>query len=98
MLEPVHMLTYCRGIGRLINEQQRDEAHNRFGVFRQWFLDHVLKTKKQHAIMLLPIEKLEPRYRDDPPGAPSVPPRSINVLYLSPALLGPELVVPSKHK
>jgi len=82
------------GIGRLINKDQRDEALRRFDVFREWFLDNILKPKEQKAIMLLPIEMLEPRYRDDPPGAPSVPPKSINVLYLSPALLGPELVVP----
>lgn len=89
------LLIYCRGIARLLNKSQRDEALKRFTTFRQWFIDEILQTKKQRAIMILPIERLEPRYRDKPPEIPSVPPTSINVLFISPTLGGPELTVPS---
>ena len=88
------LLIHCRGIARLLNKSQRDEALKRFAIFRQWFIDEIMQTKKQRAFMILPIEKLEPRYRDKPPEIPSVPPTSINVLFISPTLGGPELTVP----
>jgi len=46
---------------------------------------------------VLPIEELEPRYRDVPPDQPVEAPKGISVLYLSPTLGAPEIVVPGKH-
>lgn len=98
-LRSVHLelalLMHYRGIARLLNKAQRDEALKRFATFRQWFLDEIMQPEKQRAVMILPIERLEPRYRDKPPEIPSVPPTSINVLFISPTLGSPELTVPS---
>jgi hypothetical protein len=91
----IALLIHCRGIARLLSKSQHDEALKRFAVFRQWLIDEILQTKRQRAVMILPIERLEPRYRDRPPEIPSVPPTSINVLFISPTLGGPELTVPS---
>lgn len=67
----------------------------RFAIYKDWFLREILKSDKQNAIMVLPIEMLEPRYRDLPPAVPSVPPTGLSVLFLSPTIGAPELVVPS---
>lgn len=69
----------------------------KFTTFRKWFYEEILKPEKQNAIMVLPIEMLEPRYRDQPPAVPSIPPSGLSVLYLSPTLGAPEIVVPGKH-
>lgn len=66
----------------------------RFDVFRRWFLKEILQVESTNSIILLPIEKLEPRYRDIFPRIPLVPPSGINQLFLSPTLGAPEIVVP----
>ena len=89
-------LNYCRGIARMYNSEQRDVAFYRIDVFRRWFNREILKPHVQNTIIMLPIEKLEARYREDAGNwIPLTPPSGLNVLFLSPALEAPEIVVPS---
>jgi hypothetical protein len=69
----------------------------RFDVFRKWFLEHIMGEGKRNSLMILPIETLEARYRDTPTTIPITPPKGISVLFLSPTLGSPELVVPGKY-
>lgn len=84
-------------MGRLIDESQKNRAFERYSVYKDWFLKHILRSKETRTIVVLPIEELEPRYRDVPPVQPIEAPKGINVLYLSPILGAPEIVVPGKR-
>jgi hypothetical protein len=84
-------------MGRLIDESQRDRAFERYDVYKNWFIRHILRTENTRTIVVLPIEELEPRYRDVPPVPPIEAPKGVGVLYLSSILGAPEIVVPGRH-
>jgi hypothetical protein len=84
-------------MGRLIDKSQNDRAWDRYNVYKNWFIKHIIKPEEMKTIVVLPIEKLEPRYRDVPPEQPIEAPKGLSVLYLSPTLGAPELVVPGKQ-
>ena len=69
----------------------------RFKVYREWFLEHVMNEGRRNTLVILPIEELETRYRDEPQPSPGKPPRGLSVLFLSPTLGAPEIVVPSEY-
>lgn len=50
-----------------ITKAERDEAEERIEVYREWFLEHVMKVGERDAIVVLPIEEIFPRYRDVAP-------------------------------
>ncbi|KAF2502329.1 amidase signature enzyme [Lophium mytilinum] len=76
-----------------IDPAQRDEAVRRINVYRQWFLSAIMASEKRNALVILPIENVSPRYRDQPP-PPFHAPSGVTTLTLSPILEAPELVVP----
>jgi len=72
---------------------QRDEAVRRIHIYRKWFLTTIMASDERNPLIVLPIENVSPRYRDEllPPfPAPS----GVTTLTLSPILEAPELVVP----
>ena len=91
---------------------QKEDAIERLKVFKRWFLDKVMCVDKYTSFMVLPIEEIVPRYRDEPP--PCVPdllmllhkspnvfrspimPKGIGMLDIAPTLGAPELVIPGK--
>ena len=81
-------------IGSVASEQQHLEAMTKFDTYKRWFMKNIFQVDRQEAFMVLPIEKLEPRYRDEPAILPRESPKGINPLFLSPALGTPEVVVP----
>lgn len=85
---------HARGLAALVGKSQRDEAMERFRVFKTWFLDHIMAASKRNTLVILPIENLEPRYRDEPQHPPVNPPTGLSNLFISPSLGAPELVVP----
>ncbi|KAJ4299616.1 hypothetical protein N0V90_004862 [Kalmusia sp. IMI 367209] len=90
-------LKWVWGIGRLISEDQKQHALDRYKVFKQWFIEKIMQPDEMRTIIVLPIETLEPRYRDVTPDLPIEPPKGLSVLYLSPTLGAPEIVVPAGH-
>ena len=86
-----------RDVGRLIDKSQKDRAWQRYEVYKDWFIENIIRPDDTRTIIVLPIEELEPRYRDIPPAQPVEAPKGISVLYLSPTLGAPEIVVPGKH-
>ncbi|KAH7092427.1 amidase signature domain-containing protein [Paraphoma chrysanthemicola] len=88
-------LRWAWGIGGLVSKEQRDDAMDRVSVFRDWFIKHIMQPEQKRTIVILPIETLEPRYRDTAPDLPYEPPKGLSVLYFSPALGAPEIVVPA---
>ncbi|KAK0701218.1 amidase signature domain-containing protein [Apiosordaria backusii] len=79
-----------------ITAEERDEAVERLDVYRQWFTEHVLQEGKRDTIVLIPIENILPRYRDDPP-LKHFNPVGVPMLFVSPILGAPELTVPIGH-
>lgn len=51
----------------MITQNQRDVAVERLDVYKDWFLDVVMKQGERDTLVLIPIENISPRYRDDPP-------------------------------
>jgi len=84
-------------MGRVVDKSQNDQAWERYDVYKNWFIERILRPEETRAIVVLPIEELEPRYRDKPPEQLTEAPKGVSVLYLSPALGAPELVVPGKQ-
>jgi hypothetical protein len=76
-----------------ITKKERDEAIDRLETYKEWFSEHVMKLGKARTIVILPIENISPRYRDD--ATTNFNPVGVPMLFLSPILGGPELVVPS---
>lgn len=50
-----------------ITKEIRDEGIRRLGIYQEWFLSTVLRAEKENILIILPIEQLGPRYRDEPP-------------------------------
>ena len=99
-----------------ITKAERDIAVHRLAVYGKWFSDKVLKVGKNDTTVMLPIEDMTPRYRDEPLGyvihqqitifqelllifpyhRRYFNPVGVPMLFLSPILKAPELVVPGK--
>ena len=54
-----------REISAKITKLMRDVAVEKLEVYRKWFNDHVMQSEKQNTIVVLPIENITPRYRDE---------------------------------
>ncbi|OKL58530.1 hypothetical protein UA08_06367 [Talaromyces atroroseus] len=61
---------------------------------RLWSFGKVLSGKHANALVILPIESMTPRYRDQPPAFKRPPQDGINTLALAPVLKSPVLAVP----
>jgi Asp-tRNA(Asn)/Glu-tRNA(Gln) amidotransferase A subunit family amidase len=78
-----------------ITRGERDEAVRRLAVFKAWFADEVMQEGRQMTLVVLPIENMSPRHRDQ--ATTSFNPVGVPMLFLSPIIGGPELVVPAGH-
>ncbi|OQV02458.1 hypothetical protein CLAIMM_07654 [Cladophialophora immunda] len=62
-------------------------------VYQNWFHAKIWQSETSHPLILLPIENMTPRYRDEFPNFRRPPP-GVNSIFLSPVLGAPELLVP----
>ncbi|CZS93547.1 uncharacterized protein RCO7_09544 [Rhynchosporium graminicola] len=78
---------------KTITQLARDEAVARLEIYRVWFSKNIMNEGEGHTMLMVPIEDMEPRYRDefmDPVrGHPGV-----CALLLAPVIKAPQLVVP----
>lgn len=56
-----------RESGKTIKKSERDEAVGRVDVFRAWFRGTILPRSGKNSMLILPIENVTARYRDEPP-------------------------------
>lgn len=56
-----------RDLSSKISGKERDIAVEKLDVYKEWFLDVVMQRGKRDTLVLIPIENISPRYRDDPP-------------------------------
>ncbi|KIN00679.1 hypothetical protein OIDMADRAFT_124456, partial [Oidiodendron maius Zn] len=75
-----------------ISKAERDVAVNRLAVYRKWFSEKVLKESTHDTVVIIPIENMSARYRDEPLGYFN--PVAVPMLFVAPILKAPELTVP----
>jgi hypothetical protein len=90
-------LIYDRSLGSKVTKEQHEEIMNRFGIFKNWFIDHYQVNGANNKLFALHIDKVAPKYRDQYPGNnnPEVP--GLRATFLSPILKAPELAIPSTY-
>ena len=54
-----------RDLSAKITKAERDSAIARLDVYRKWFFQEVMQVNKHASIVVVPIENISPRYRDD---------------------------------
>jgi hypothetical protein len=59
--------TLGREAGKLILRSERDEGVKRIEVYKHWFKSVILAAQDSNALIVLPIDIMTPRYRDEPP-------------------------------
>lgn len=57
----------CRDIASRISRLERDDAVGKLEVYRRWFAEEVMKVGQLNTIVVLPVEEISPRYRDEAP-------------------------------
>ncbi|PYI09921.1 amidase signature enzyme [Aspergillus sclerotiicarbonarius CBS 121057] len=75
-----------------ITEDERTRAAAKISDYQHWFREVILDTNSGH-LLILPIEHMGPRYRDEESQHEQTGP-SVNSLMLASVLEAPELVVP----
>ena len=48
-----------------ITETERNEAFERLEVYKEWFLKNVMRVGQYNTVVVLSIEDIAPRYRDE---------------------------------
>jgi hypothetical protein len=79
-----------------ITPEAHVEALKRIEVDKEWYEYTVMNIGKQKTVVLIPVKKIAPRYRDEMP-AKHFNPLAIPNLFLSRILKAPELTLPSKY-
>ncbi|KAJ5719003.1 amidase signature enzyme [Penicillium malachiteum] len=51
--------------GKAISKQERDNGFRKVEVYARWFKETILKEDRANALMILPLENLSLRYRDE---------------------------------
>ncbi|KAL8963647.1 MAG: hypothetical protein Q9193_000116 [Seirophora villosa] len=75
-----------------ITQSARDTAVKKLAVYRTWFCNIVMREQEHNSIVILPIENMSPRYRDE--ARTHFDPIGVPMLFLSPIIRGPEFTVP----
>lgn len=59
--------TFGREAGKLTLKSERDNGVKRIEVYKHWFKSIILAAQDSNALIVLPIDIMTPRYRDEPP-------------------------------
>lgn len=58
---------YGRDLSAKITQGERNIAVDQLEVYRKWFLKEVIRVDQFDTLIILPIENISPRYRDELP-------------------------------
>jgi hypothetical protein len=50
-----------------MTKEKRDQGFAKIDIYEKWFHDTILTGKHSNALVILPLESMTPRYRDEPP-------------------------------
>jgi hypothetical protein len=59
--------TRNREEGQKISKMERDDGFNKIEIYVRWMRDRVLTGDRANAFVVLPLENMSPRYRDEIP-------------------------------
>jgi hypothetical protein len=68
--------------------------NDRIATFREWFLNSYIHPGEDNFLIILPIAVVQPRYRDEFPGAKGCATTGLRTTYLSPYLGAPKIAIP----
>jgi hypothetical protein len=80
-------------LGKKVTTFQHDEGTHRLSVYKDWFLDNIMRQSDHETLVVLPIANVEPNYRDSTPPKIGVQ-RGFDQLFVPPILGAPDVVVP----
>ncbi|KAI0396029.1 amidase signature domain-containing protein [Xylariaceae sp. FL0594] len=84
------MWSYAKNISR----EERDRDFAKIEVYRQWLTESVFTGKASNALVMMPLESMTTRYRDEVPDFRRPPQDGVNALAIAPVLNAPLLSVP----
>ncbi|KAK3946710.1 amidase signature domain-containing protein [Pseudoneurospora amorphoporcata] len=77
-----------------ITREERDLGFRKMDVYRKWFKNTILTGKHSNTLVMMPLESMGPRYRDEVPTFRRPPQDGINALGLASVMKSPVLAVP----
>ena len=80
-------------IGKQVTSAQYQEGLRRLTIYKEWFLNVIMRSTECQSLLLLPIHNVEPNYRDTAPPEPTIQ-EGFDQLFLPSILGGPDIVVP----
>lgn len=72
-----------RDVGKTMPKEERDKGLERIGIYGRWFKDTILTHEHSNALIVLPIESVCPRYRDEPPTSVPYSRKTYSLLLLN---------------
>ncbi|KAI1127063.1 amidase signature domain-containing protein [Nemania abortiva] len=86
----VDLESYAQGI----SEEERDKAFAKIEVYKEWLTETIFTGTGSNALVIMPLESMTPRYRDEVPTFRRPPQDGITALTLAPTMSAPVLSVP----
>ncbi|KAM4057223.1 amidase [Hirsutella rhossiliensis] len=77
-----------------VSKEKRDEDFAKLDVFEKWFHSTILTEKHSNPLIIMPLECVVPRYRDNTPTFRRPPQDGVGALALGPVMKSPVLAVP----
>lgn len=56
-----------RGVGQNMSKTERDDGFDKIEIYARWVTEIVLTGDRASAFVVLPLEEMSPRYRDEVP-------------------------------
>ncbi|KAK5096304.1 hypothetical protein LTR70_003057 [Exophiala xenobiotica] len=79
---------------KTVTREERNRGFEKMATYAKWLSSHVLTGTHSNTLVILPIEDMKPRYRDQQPDFRRPPQDGISYLGLAPVLKAPLLTVP----
>ncbi|XDG08253.1 hypothetical protein ABKA04_007868 [Annulohypoxylon sp. FPYF3050] len=94
--EPPYVIPYVRrrwNKGAEVTPAQNREATKKLDIYKRWLLNILFLQRKAEALVILPVAKAVPNYRDTISTSPEEQ-SALDELFLQPILGAPDIVVP----
>jgi hypothetical protein len=56
-----------RSFAKTITKEKRDQDFARLEVYERWFNESILSGQHSNSLVIMPLESMVPRYRDEAP-------------------------------
>ena len=66
-LHDANRICFSRSHAKSVPEKDRNENFERMEVYRQWFQDTIVRREASNPLIVMPIESMSPRNRDETP-------------------------------